>query len=119
MKKVLFLFLVIFIIPGCELPQNTAMQNTEKKKEVLVDESVTKDEEVLIAKEGDKKEAVTEEIKVKALVLAKQEDVPIIESVEEIIKQNRWGFSIYDPKTGIIEYYTSNGGYLGKKSNQE
>ena len=40
------------------------------------------------------------------------------ESKEEIITQNSWGFSIFDPETGITEYYASKGGYLGKRSIQ-
>ena len=52
-----------------------------------------------------------------ALVLA-NEEAPIVESKEEIITQNSWGFSIFDPETGITEYYASKGGYLGKRSIQ-
>jgi hypothetical protein len=34
---------------------------------------------------------------------------------QEIIDGNSWGFSVYDPKTGITQYYTSNGRLLGQR----
>jgi hypothetical protein len=38
------------------------------------------------------------------------------EGAEEIIAENRWGFSIYDPQTGIEEFFTIKGTLLGSKT---
>jgi len=37
------------------------------------------------------------------------------EGIDEVIAKNGWGFSVYDPKTGIEEFYTSKGALLGSK----
>ena len=118
MKKAVFLFLIVFVICGCEVSQDASVKSTGEKEEVLVEENVIIEEELSLALEEDKNEVVSEQVKVEALVLAKEEERVIIESSEEIIKQNRWGFSIFDPKTGVVEYYASKGGYLGKRSIQ-
>lgn len=34
---------------------------------------------------------------------------------DKLIAAGEWGFSIYDPQTGIVEYYTGNGNFLGKR----
>ena len=34
---------------------------------------------------------------------------------EKIIDEGKWGFSVYDPKAGIIKYYTSNAKLLGER----
>lgn len=147
MKKVLFLLLIVFIVSGCEMSQDSAMNPEQEKEEVLVEESIealeevvssliekeelslalieeteiveedvtTKEKLVFVLLDENKIEVVSEEIKVEALVLAKKEEIPIVESSEEIITQNRWGFSILDPETGIIEYYASKGGFLGQR----
>jgi len=38
-----------------------------------------------------------------------------VAGVDEVIAKNGWGFSVYDPKTGIEEFYTSKGSLLGSK----
>ncbi len=126
MKKLLFLLLVVFAVSGCDIMQNASMNN-QPKDEALVEESVSApegiavvvEEEVTAVVEEEKMEVVSEELEVEALVIAKKEEAPIIKSNEEIIRQNRWGFSIYDPNTGVIEYYASKGSYLGKDSIQQ
>ncbi|MFC1646560.1 hypothetical protein ACFL2Y_05240, partial [Candidatus Omnitrophota bacterium] len=116
MKKAIFLLLIVFFIYGCEVPQDASVKSTGEEEELLVEESVVIEEELPIALQKDEEEVVSEEVKVEALVLAKEANKIILGSDEEIIKQNRWGFSIYDPKTGVVEYYASRGGYLGKRS---
>jgi len=126
MKKLLFLLLVVFVVSGCDIMQNASMNN-QPKDEVLVEEmlsslegiAVVVEEEITAVVEEEKIEAVSEELEVEALVIAKKEEAPIIESNQEIIRQNRWGFSIYDPNTGVTEYYASKGSYLGKESIQQ
>jgi DNA/RNA endonuclease YhcR with UshA esterase domain len=121
MNKVLFLFIIVFLVSGCEIPQNTEMKTAEDSK-ALVEESVTTTEESTVAPEvapeEEKIEVDSNQVKVEATVLAKEEEIPISRTAEETINENRWGFSIYDPQTGIIEYYGSKGGYLGKKTLQ-
>ncbi len=34
---------------------------------------------------------------------------------EEIIASNSWGYSVFDPQTGIVEFYTTTGILLGSK----
>ncbi|MFC1709228.1 hypothetical protein ACFL2J_04135 [Candidatus Omnitrophota bacterium] len=114
MKKWLFLVMIVFVVSGCELPQNASIKVTDKDK-VLAEQSIAIEEEVPIALEEEKIGVESKEIKVEAIVLAKEE-VAIIRTSDEIIAQNRWGFSIYDPETGVAEYYASKGSYLGKKS---
>lgn len=48
---------------------------------------------------------------------AQQEKAPLglIKGADGIIAENRWGFSVYDPQTGITQYYTSNGSFLGQR----
>lgn len=116
MRRMVLLLLFVFVVFGCEMPEDTAMEMTEET-DVLVEESSSLPEESSVALE-ETIETTSEEIKVEAIVLAKKEEMPISRTAEEIIKENRWGFSIYDPETGTIEYYASKGGYLGKKSIQ-
>lgn len=46
-----------------------------------------------------------------------QQKTPVnpAEGAEEIIAENRWGFSVYDPHMGITQYYSSRGLYLGQR----
>ena len=88
-----------------------------EEAEIVEEDVGTEEKLVFILLDENKIEVVSKEIKVEALVLAKEE-APIVESKEEIITQNSWGFSIFDPETGITEYYASKGGYLGKRSIQ-
>jgi uncharacterized protein YcfL len=48
---------------------------------------------------------------------AQQQKAPVelIKGADGIIAENRWGFSVYDPQTGITQYYTSNGSFLGQR----
>ena len=129
MKQVLFLMMIILVISGCELPQGTATKNTEDKVSVGQETVVSSQalQPGLISQEAvnqnsdqEKMQAVSEEIEVKAIVLAKEDKGAVSDKVsEEIIAENRWGFSIYDPKTGIVEYYASKGGYLGERTVQQ
>ena len=116
MKKVLLLFIVVFLISGCEMPKETAMDTTEET-EVLAEDSSALSEESFVVLEKTLEETL-KEVKVEAVVLAKAEEVSVSRTADEIIKENRWGFSIYDPEAGTIDYYASDGGYLGKKSVQ-
>lgn len=113
MKKILLLFIFIFLISGCEMPKDTTLDTTEEADALVEDSSALTDESFIVL------EKTLEEVKVEAVVLAKGEEISVSRTAEEIIKENRWGFSIYDPETGIIEYYASEGGFLGKKSVQQ
>jgi len=42
-----------------------------------------------------------------------QEAVNPVEGAEQVIAENRWGFSVYDPQARMEEFYTSKGVYLG------
>ncbi len=37
------------------------------------------------------------------------------EGAGSVITENRWGFSVYDPRTQETEYFTSTGSFLGKR----
>jgi len=36
------------------------------------------------------------------------------ESLEDIISSRSWGFSVYDPRSGNVDYYTPTGRFLGR-----
>jgi len=38
------------------------------------------------------------------------------ESLEDILSSRSWGFSVYDPKSGNVDYYTPTGRFLGRIS---
>ena len=60
-------------------------------------------------------ENITKEIQTQVKDMQQQQtSVKSIKGAEEIIAENSWGFSAYDPQSGIVEYYTSNGMLLGK-----
>jgi len=60
-------------------------------------------------------EDVAKEIQTQVKDMQQQQtSVKSIKGAEEIIAENSWGFSAYDPQSGIVEYYTSNGMLLGK-----
>lgn len=60
-------------------------------------------------------ENITKEIQTQIKDMQQQQtSVKSINGAEEIIAENSWGFSAYDPQSGIVEYYTSSGMLLGK-----
>jgi hypothetical protein len=38
------------------------------------------------------------------------------ESLEDILSSRSWGFSVYDPRSGNVDYYTPTGRFLGRVS---
>ena len=38
------------------------------------------------------------------------------ESLEDILSSRSWGFSVYDPRSGNVDYYTPTGRFLGRIS---
>ena len=116
MRKMVFLLLFVFVVFGCEMPKDTTLDTTEDTDVLAEDNSVLTEESSVALEKAI--EDTLEEVKVEAIVLSKSKEVPISRTVEEIIKENRWGFSIYDPETGAIEYYASKGKFLGKRSIQ-
>ena len=78
-----------------------------------------------IKKEEPAVPAATAEMEVSASVAAPEAAptniagvIPAVptEDGEAIISSGSWGFSAFDPASGVTEYYTSSGGYLGNRS---
>jgi hypothetical protein len=41
--------------------------------------------------------------------------IPVVFSPETVIAENRWGFAVYDPVTGITEFFYNDGVKIGSK----
>ena len=118
MNKVLFLLLLVFIIYGCENKQDTVLQSKEERAQVLVKKSIVSEEASPLPSAEIKKEVVSETVKAEARVLAKADETFKSEDAKKIILESRWGGTIYDPDTGIMEYYTGKGDFLGRMSKE-
>lgn len=144
MKKLLFLFLFIFIISGCQSREDAAVQSkkeigtqeAQREQIIISDEGLSLvpgeeekkavseafeagqhavGEDAFLLPEENEKAATQEVLNVEARVVTEAEKAMSSDSAEAIIAENRWGFSVHDPQTGIIEYYTSTGNFLGTK----
>jgi hypothetical protein len=125
MNKAIWVIVFLLLLAGCAKEQDL----TEKNGSIaLVQEEAAIEEKIIEA--GTEGTAASQESgmqvappvaivqEMQAQIKKAQEPAAPIEpagEAEEIIAANRWGFSVYDPQTGIEEFYTSSGALLGSK----
>ncbi len=130
MGKILLVFLFLVFLPGCSKAKKSETKtetpgikigSTEKfvpevkESAPIVEPDKGREEVEAAINAAYKRKAVVTEA-VKADVKKKTEPIsPVNDKNEDIINKNAWGFSIYYPKTGITEYYASNGSLLGNR----
>ncbi len=103
------LFVTVFMC-GCVDAGNKAKMAKGDGASVTVEKVEVKTEGLKI---NTAKEKVTE--KEKTPIRVPVAAVISSKTGEMAIEENSWGFSAYDPQSGIIEYYTSKGMLLGKR----
>ena len=125
MGKFSILFLASLLFLGCMSQQGT--RNSEngtittdiKESDIVADTTSAAKDEIGEKIQQELKDGGAAESENK--FESKQEVKTITYSSAEgdaIIDRGAWFFSIYNPQTGISEYYSSNGQFLGKKQKQ-
>jgi hypothetical protein len=116
MNKVIPVVISLFALAGCTQEQAATQKSlaVTPVQEVQKAETVMEEPGAQIAPPADIVQQMQAQIKA-----AQQQKAPAkaIQGADEIISENRWGLSVYDPQTGITQYFTSNGGYLGERKN--
>lgn len=132
MKKIAMVVIFLFTFVGCAKEQSATQKSASvtsaqevkpvgslsttisvKAVEVGSPEAVTQEGSGLQVAPP---EAIVQEMQAKVKEAQQQTAlVNPVEGAESSIAENRWGFSIYDPKTGIEGFYTSKGFFLGEK----
>ena len=103
MNKVLLIAVLLFFVSGCaqEKKPPAAQVMNEAKGEAMRKANLIKEVPV----EPEMKEGRL----VPPLAVSRA-------SMEDIISSCSWGFSVYDPRAGNVDYYTSTGRFLGRVS---
>jgi uncharacterized protein YcfL len=133
MNKVTLVIISLLMLAGCAKEQDL----TQKSASVAPEEEVVKQEagavEEKIMEAGTEGTSALDESgfqvvppvdiaqEMQAQIKDTQQQKTLVEPIagtEGIIAENRWGFSIYDPQTGIEEFYTSKSTLLGSRTRQ-
>ncbi len=128
MNKVIPVIVFLLTLAGCAKQQDLAQKNESaapvaqitKEEAGTVEEKVieTASEVTAAADESGFQVAPPAGIVAKMQVQMKappqeKEAVSTIEGAQDIIAENRWGFSVYDPQSRVEQFYTSKGVLLG------
>lgn len=103
------LFATIFMC-GCDDTGNKANMIKDNSASALVEKVEVKTEDLIV---NTTQEVVSE--KEKRPIQVPVATVTSNQEGENAVEENSWGFSVYDPQSGIIEYYSSSGMFLGKR----
>lgn len=137
MSKVTLVIVFLLMLAGCAKEQDLTQKSdsvalVQEAKQIEPTQPIlsSKAAEIVKQEEGAVEEKIIEEsgfqvappvaivqemqAKIKDIQQQKAPGKPT-EGADGIIAENRWGFSVYDPQTGITQYYTSNGSFLGQR----
>jgi PBP1b-binding outer membrane lipoprotein LpoB len=109
MRIVIVLAVILFLGAGCS--GNQTQQSAGESKATPVQAASVM---VSPAKEA----AISQEAKEPAKVEAKKSlSMTVAEQAanDQVISENAWGFSVYDPEVQRTDYYTSDGNLLGSR----
>ncbi|MBU2101936.1 MAG: hypothetical protein ABH865_05155 [Candidatus Omnitrophota bacterium] len=96
MKKIFFVFFLLAGIIGCAQPERAGIHSAAA---TITGNSAKEDRAVRAAQRPADTPAVT---------------VIVLEN-ERIADEGKWGLSVYNPSTGVTEYYTSGGVFLARR----
>ena len=101
MKRLIFLLVIVFVFSGCVKKQDSAKQAAAKDTTTapIVQETVVEQIEVVKPETN---------IPDKSLISQVERD-------EMFTAESGWGFSVFDPQTKVVKYYTYNGNFLGSQ----
>ena len=114
--------LMVFFLLSCEPNKVPLFEQGGDKGDLSVVETKLEDNEDAVQKISGDESVVAVAIEASVPELADKIDesksrvIPVrSEYKENIISENRWFFSIYDPKTGYAEYYDKFRNILGRR----
>jgi len=102
MIKMFFLILICVLSTSCA-PQK---ENTSEKALVSASTEAIKTTETVTSTTNVEPQVATATVEVNAQIKNER---------EALIAEGKWAFSAYNPNSGVIEYYSANGAFLGKR----
>jgi hypothetical protein len=132
MSRRLLLVVALMIMAGCAKEEgfsdksNVSVSQEETGKAEISNSAVSSEskdaarqEEVSLSQESGAQvappAAIVSEMQAKVKETSSAGGIKPSETGDDAIEGHRWGFSVYNPETGVTRYYAGNGSFLGQR----